>query len=223
MESNYQGETKQIIRKNKAEYLMGGETFVGAASSIHVQPAEQRRQTRGIGRKTPRWQPRGNDTQSFRPLVQEERGVLRVRVLALSTRVNTVQLCSACGSRNAADSILTERKLTRMKFHSILRSLALTAALASTVPLLAKPFAKTINIAQSAKIGKADLEAGEYRLMIDGNKATIQKGRQTIVESEGRWEDRSTKAANNSVLIGQDGQVKEVRFSGQTRVFVFSE
>jgi hypothetical protein len=110
-----------------------------------------------------------------------------------------------------------------MKFNAILRSLALAAALASTVPLLAKPFAKTINIAQSANIGKADLEAGEYRLMIDGNKATIQKGRQTIVESEGRWEDRSTKAANNSVLIGQDGQVKEVRFSGQTRVFVFSE
>jgi len=202
---------------------MSGETFAGAASSIHVQPAELRRQARAITRKTPRWQPRGDDTQSFRPLVQEERGVLRVRLLAPSTRVNTVQLCSACRSRNAADSILTERKLTRMKFNSILRSVALAAALASTVPLLAKPFAKTINIAQSAKIGKADLQAGEYRLMIDGNKATVQKGRQTIVESEGRWEDRSTKAANDSVLIGGDGQVKEVRFSGQTRVFVFSE
>jgi hypothetical protein len=110
-----------------------------------------------------------------------------------------------------------------MKFNSILRSLALAAALASTVPLLAKPFSKTINIAQSAKIGKADLLAGEYRLMIDGNKATVQKGRQTIVESEGRWEDRSIKAAHDSLLIGEDGQVKEVRFSGQTRVFVFSE
>jgi hypothetical protein len=32
----------------------------------------------------------GDDTQSFRPLVQEERGVLRVRLLALSTRVNTL-------------------------------------------------------------------------------------------------------------------------------------
>jgi len=110
-----------------------------------------------------------------------------------------------------------------MKFNTVLRSLALAAALASTVPLLAKPFSKTINIAQSAKIGKADLHAGEYRLMIDGNMATVQKGKQTIVESEGRWEDRSTKSANDSVLIGEDGQVKEVRFSGQTRVFVFSE
>ena len=72
---------------------MNGETFAGAGSSIQVQPAELRRPARGITRKTPRWQPRGDDTQSFRPLVQEERGVLRVRLLALSTRVNTVQLC----------------------------------------------------------------------------------------------------------------------------------
>jgi len=109
-----------------------------------------------------------------------------------------------------------------MKLNSILRSLALAAALASTVPLLAKPVSKTINITHAAKIGRADLTAGEYRLLIDGNKATVQKGRQVVAESEGRWEDRSTKAANDSVLIS-DGQVKEVRFAGQARVFVFNE
>ena len=144
-----------------------------------------------------------------------------MRLLALGTRVNT--LLSLRRLEILADSILTERKLTRMKFNTVLRSLALAAALASTVPLLAKPLSRTINIAQSAKIGKADLRAGEYRLLIDGNKATVQKGKQTIAESEGRWEDRSTKAANDSVLIGEDGQVKEVRFSGQARVFVFNE
>lgn len=110
-----------------------------------------------------------------------------------------------------------------MKFNSILRSVALAAALVSTVPLLAKPFTKTINIAQSAKIGKADLQAGEYRLMIDGNRATVQKGKQILAESEGRWENRDTKSQGDSVLIGEDGQVKEVRFGGQNRVFVFSE
>jgi hypothetical protein len=80
-----------------------------------------------------------------------------------------------------------------MKFQSILRSAALVAALASTVPLLAKPISKTINIAQSAKIGKADLRAGEYRLLIDGNKATVEKGNQVLAETEGRWEDRAAK------------------------------
>lgn len=110
-----------------------------------------------------------------------------------------------------------------MRLNSILQSAALGVALACTVPLLAKPVSKTINITQSAKIGKADLRAGEYRLLIDGNKATLQKGREVIAESEGRWEDRGTKAQNDSVLVGENGQVKEVRFSGQTKVFVFND
>jgi len=110
-----------------------------------------------------------------------------------------------------------------MKFNSIVRSFALAAAFASTVPVVAKPITKTINITQTAKLGKADLQAGEYRLLIDGTKATVQKGGRVLAESEGRWEDRSTKSAYDSVLIGDNGQVKEVRFSGQTRVFVFNE
>ncbi|MGB7282017.1 MAG: hypothetical protein WBE13_07140 [Candidatus Acidiferrum sp.] len=110
-----------------------------------------------------------------------------------------------------------------MKLNWILRSAALVAALACTVPLLAKPFSKTITIAQAAKIGKADLTAGDYRLLIDGNKATVQKGKQVLAQSEGRWENRDAKSQNDSVLIGEDGQVKEVRFSGQNRVFVFNE
>ena len=110
-----------------------------------------------------------------------------------------------------------------MKTNLLLRSLALLAAIALAVPAFAKPYTKTISIAHNAKLGKADLVAGEYRLQIDGNKATVQKGRQVVAESEGRWEDRSAKSVYDSLLIGEDGQVKEVRFAGQTRVFVFSE
>lgn len=110
-----------------------------------------------------------------------------------------------------------------MKTNSLFRSLTLLAAIALAVPAFAKPFTKTINIAHDAKLGKADLVAGEYRLQIDGNKATVQKGRQIVAESDGRWEDRSAKSTYDSLLIGEDGQVKEVRFAGQARVFVFSE
>lgn len=109
-----------------------------------------------------------------------------------------------------------------MKLNTILRTVAMAAALASTVPLLAKPFTKTISIAQSAKIGKVAVQAGDYRLMIDGNKATIEKGKQVVAESEGRWENRDTKSSSDSVLIDNSGQVKEVRFAGQNRVFVFN-
>jgi hypothetical protein len=110
-----------------------------------------------------------------------------------------------------------------MKSNSILRSLALLAAIALTVPAFAKPVAKTINIPQAAKLGKADLQAGEYRLLIDGNKATVQKGNQVVAESDGRWEDRDAKSSYDAVLFSDNGQVKEVRFSGQKRVFVFNE
>ena len=110
-----------------------------------------------------------------------------------------------------------------MKTNRLVRSLALLAVIALAVPAFAKPFAKTINLAQTAKLGKSELKAGEYRLQIDGNKATVQKGKQTLAESEGRWEDRSAKSAYDSVLVGENGQVREVRFAGQTRVFVFSE
>src|SRR5579863_10724225 len=104
-----------------------------------------------------------------------------------------------------------------MKSQSLLRSIVMLAVVAMAVPVFAKPISKTINIPSAAKVGKADLQAGEYRLLIDGNKATVQKGKQVVAESEGRWEDRSAKASYDSLLIGEGGQVKEVRFAGQAR------
>ena len=110
-----------------------------------------------------------------------------------------------------------------MNFKWFLRSVALLGVIALALPVFSKPVSKTINITQTAKVGKVDLQAGEYRLLIDGTKATVQKGKAVIAESEGRWEDRDTKSNYDAVLVGENGQVKEVRFSGQKRVFVFSE
>lgn len=110
-----------------------------------------------------------------------------------------------------------------MKTNSFVRSMALLAAFALAVPAFAKPFAKTISITQTAKLGKSELRAGEYRLAIEGNKATVQKGKEVVAESEGRWEDRNTKSDYDSVVLNGNGQVLEVRFAGKTRVFVFSE
>ncbi len=110
-----------------------------------------------------------------------------------------------------------------MKTQTFLRSAALLAAISLAVPVFAKPVSKTVQIAQNAMVGKSELKAGEYRLLIDGNKVTIQKGKNTMAVAEGRWEERVTKSPYNSVLLGQEGQVKEVRFSGEKRVLVLSE
>ena len=110
-----------------------------------------------------------------------------------------------------------------MKINSIHRTAALFVALAMVVPVFGKPLTKTINISQPAKVGKASLEAGEYQLSIDGTKATVQKGKNTVAESEGRWEEREAKSQYTSILVGENGQVREVRFAGQKKVFVFAE
>jgi hypothetical protein len=144
----------------------------------------------------------------------------RASLLVRRLRVNSIL---PADSLRSADTIPSERNLTRMRKRSFFRSIALLAVIALAIPVFAKPFAKTINLSQAAKVGKAELQAGEYRLLIDGNKATVQKGGKVVAESEGRWEDRSAKSSYDSLLISENGQVKEVRFSGQSRVFVFSE
>jgi hypothetical protein len=107
-----------------------------------------------------------------------------------------------------------------MKSNSFFRSIFLFALIAVAVPVFAKPVVKTINLSQASKIGKADLASGEYRFFIEDNKVTVMKGKKTMAETQGRWEERDTKSAYDSVLVGEDGQVKEVRFAGQKRVFV---
>jgi len=202
------------------KFFESRETFAGGASSIRVQP--ERRAALGrqrSSRKTPRWQPRGRDTHSFRPLVQEEKVSFGEGYSSLCPRVN---LCLSTSRKSAADSIL-DGKVTRMKSNSILRSFVLLAVVALAVPVFAKPISKTININQAAKLGTAKLDAGEYRLLIDGNKATVQKGKAVVAQSEGRWEDRDTKSIYDAVLLNDAGQVSEVRFAGQKKVFVFSE
>lgn len=99
---------------------------------------------------------------------------------------------------------------------------ALLVVVGLATPTFAKPISKIITISQAAKFGKADLKAGEYHLLIDGAKVTVQKGKIVLAETEGRWEERENKASNSSVLLGADGEVKEVRFAGDRRVLVIA-
>lgn len=113
-----------------------------------------------------------------------------------------------------------KESVTRMKTNTFFRSIALLAGFALAIPAFAKPVSKTISISKAAKIGKADLTAGEYRLLIDGNNAKVQRKNQVVAETVGRWEDREVKSPYDAVLLGAEGQVREVRFAGEKRVFV---
>src|ERR1700682_2837188 len=105
--------------------------------------------------------------------------------------------------------------MTRMKSNSFFRSIFLFALIAVAVPVFAKPVVKPINISPSSKIAQADLASGEYRFYIEETKVTVMKGKKTMAETQGRWEERNTKSLYDSVLVGEDGQVKEVGFGGK--------
>ncbi|MGA2482186.1 MAG: hypothetical protein ABSF92_03595 [Candidatus Acidiferrales bacterium] len=110
-----------------------------------------------------------------------------------------------------------------MKSSSFIRTFALLGAIALAVPVFAKPTSRTINLTESAKLGASRLEAGQYTLLIDGDKVTAKHGKKVLAETHARWEEREDKQPYDSVLVGPDGSVLEIRFGGQRRVLVLSE
>jgi len=110
-----------------------------------------------------------------------------------------------------------------MKSNLLVRSMALAAALALTVPVFAKPVAKALAVPHSVKFGNVDVKAGDYRAMIDDNHLTLLNGKKVIAESAGRWEERSQKSPYTVIVSNGEGRVLELRFEGKAQVFVLSE
>ena len=110
-----------------------------------------------------------------------------------------------------------------MKSNSLVRTLALLAALAMTAPLFAKPVTKTLPINRTVKVGKIDVKAGDYRATIDDNHLTLLNGKKVIAESAGRWEARDAKSPYTGIVADANGRVLELRFEGKADVFVLSE
>ncbi len=110
-----------------------------------------------------------------------------------------------------------------MNKSSLIRTAALLGVFALAAPAFAKPVSKTMQINRTARVRQSELQAGEYRLKIDGSAVTVEKNGKTVAETQGRWEERATKAPYSSVLLDASGQIKEVRFAGEKRILVFSE
>ena len=107
-----------------------------------------------------------------------------------------------------------------MQGKSLLRIVALLVVVALAVPALAKPVSKSISLPQKVRIGGTALDAGSYQLLIDGTSVTIKKGRQVVAQVEGQWEQMAKAPDYTSVLLGDNGEVKEIRFRGEKRYLV---
>ena len=105
---------------------------------------------------------------------------------------------------------------------SLVRFVALLAIVAMALPVMGKPVSKSITLSQPARMGQSQLEAGDYRLLIDGTKVTVQRGKQVVAVVEGQWEQRDRKAERSAIVLGDGSVVKEIRFAGDKRVLVIA-
>jgi len=90
------------------------------------------------------------------------------------------------------------------------------------IPAFAKPVVKTITITSSQKIAGKELKSAEYTLRVDDTKLTVELRHKVVAEATGRWEPRDRKNDADTLVAGPDGQILELRFSGEKRVFVIS-
>jgi uncharacterized protein YlzI (FlbEa/FlbD family) len=119
-----------------------------------------------------------------------------------------------------------------MKHRKLLQSLM---AGLSVLPLMsASAFAKgarTISITYPASLGGVHLAAGHYDLSFEQHspEATVKlaKGKNVVVTTHGKVEERSTKYQRNMVVFETKGDgsqvVSEIRLGGTNQAIVFSE
>jgi hypothetical protein len=109
-----------------------------------------------------------------------------------------------------------------MQSKSWVRNLVLLAAVAITVPAFAKPVSKSLPINHSVHVGKYDVKAGDYTVLIDGNHLTMKKNNKVVAEADGRWEERNVKSEYTEILSDNEGKVLELRFAGNKGAFVLT-
>ncbi len=84
-----------------------------------------------------------------------------------------------------------------MRRTSVLSTLALLAVTALVMPVFGKPFEKNVTFGESVKVGSTQLDAGDYKVLVDGNKVTIERARRS-------WPRR--RGASSSAIRGSTRQ-----------------
>lgn len=82
----------------------------------------------------------------------------------------------------------------------------------------------SVTLFQPSMVAGTELKAGEYKLTIDGDKATIVKGKEKV-EATVKMESAETKFAATSVRYSDQGgkmKVQEIRLGGTTTKVVFN-
>ena len=103
------------------------------------------------------------------------------------------------------------------------------AAVALALPMMAKTDkaadakgkSTTLQIGAPVKFGTTTVNPGTYKLVIDGDKATVSNGNKVVASVAGHWEDRKQKAESTG-FDSTNGQVDDIFLHGDSSVFVVS-
>ncbi len=88
---------------------------------------------------------------------------------------------------------------------------------------------RSLKLAYTVKVNGTEVPAGVYKLAwgSDTNKLTLEKGKDVIGTLDGKWVDRDSKYASDTVVYdtNADGsrRVAEIRFAGSNKVLVVGD
>jgi hypothetical protein len=103
---------------------------------------------------------------------------------------------------------------------SPVRIVAILAVVVSMViPVMAKPVTKSMTLDTAVMLAGTQLAAGDYKMSIDGDKITFEKGGKAVATVNGSWEDRKQKQVSTGFLT-ENNQVQEIYIAGDSRAFV---
>ena len=97
--------------------------------------------------------------------------------------------------------------------------LLLTAilGLALAIPAMADTLSKGITLYNPAKLGGAELKAGDYWLVFDGAKLMLKQGKKIVAEAKAEWVDVTTASRGDSIIM-DNGTITEIRIGGRKRI-----
>jgi len=107
--------------------------------------------------------------------------------------------------------------------------LTILVALAIAIPAMAKdagannakPTKTTMEFLNSVTVGGKQLKPGNYVVIADDTKLTIEQSGKVVAEAPVQWKDE-TKRSRYSNIVSDGDQLKEIHFGGQMRYIVIT-
>ena len=94
---------------------------------------------------------------------------------------------------------------------------AVLLCLTLAIPAMADTLSKGITLYSPAKLGGAELKAGDYWLVFDGAKLMLKQGKKIVAEAKAEWVDVTTASQGDSIIM-DNGAISEIRIGGRKRV-----